>query len=94
MVNKRGSVTRAFSKIKRYAEDEEYRRKIIERGNKYSKEHRKEKNIYERERIKKLNEFANLRCKKCNKLLYHKNKSGLCNKHIWMWKKLKKNEIH
>ena len=85
MVNKRGSVGRAFARRKRYVEDEEYKKRKKEMAKKYYHKN-KEKYI---KRYRKLNELVNKKCKKCNKLLCYENKLGLCQKHYHKSRKIK-----
>lgn len=85
----RGAVTRAFSRGRRYKEDEEYREKRKQSWRDYNKRNREEIRIRKREQTKQLNEFANKRCKVCNKLLHYKTKSRFCRNHHPKWKRKK-----
>jgi len=77
----RGSVGRAFSKAKKYKEDEEWREKRKEMRRKNYNKNKELRRLKAREWTKKLNEFANKKCKKCGKLLYYRTKTNLCRKH-------------
>ena len=86
----RGSVGRAYSKMKRYREDEEYREKILGEQKRYGKDSYKRNREKQLAYYRKLNEFANKRCKVCNKLLNHKTKYQFCREHYLKWKSKKK----
>lgn len=79
----RGSITRAFSKIKRLQSDEEYLQKHREWTKRYhqTSEGKKKAREGQRKISKILSEFANKRCSNCNKLLDYRTKSGFCRKH-------------
>lgn len=87
MKKSHSGVGRAFSKMRRYREDEEYREKRRQYRRDYDKRHRERIQTRERERIKQLTEFANKRCKICNKLLDYRTKSRFCREHHPKWKK-------
>ncbi len=85
----RGSVGREFRRIKRFQEDEGYKRKRLEMQRVYYKNNR-EKNIQRHKKwSEELSKFANRRCKKCNKLLNWQTKGDYCRKHKWIGKKKK-----
>lgn len=92
----RGAITRAFSRRRRYKEDEEYREKTLEQQRQYRKNHYKRHHEEELARsrnwTKQLNEFTNKKCKVCNKLLHYKTKSRFCRNHHPKWKKKKKSK--
>ena len=78
----RGSITRAFSRARRFREDEDYRKKQKLSKKKWYQKNKEREKIKKREYYRKLNEFANKRCKVCNKLLNYRTKSRFCAKHI------------
>ena len=84
----RGSVGRAFARVKRYKEDEAYREKRKNINREYRKKNREKIIIRKRKRVKELNEFRNRIYKECGKLLNYKTKGDYCNKHAqWRHKR-------
>jgi len=77
----RGSISRTFSRTKKYKEDEEYRGKQKEYIRKNYHKNRDKELAKKKKWIKKINEFAQKRCKICDKLLNYRTKSGFCRKH-------------
>lgn len=79
----RGSVGRAFTRMKRYYNDKEFRLKKLELRRKYCQNPEYKIKEYERsrKRARILSEFANKKCKKCGKLLDYRAKSGFCRRH-------------
>ncbi len=80
--NSRGSITRAFNQFKRLREDKEYKEKQLKRKRDWNKRNRERSRERGRNFTKQLNEFVNKRCEVCFKLLFFKNKSGLCKEHF------------
>ncbi len=83
----RGSVGRAFRGIKRYQEDEEFKKRQLGYTKEWQQKNKDKMLRQKRERIRILSEFKNKRCKKCNKILDYKTKGDYCHKHIWLKKK-------